>query len=1032
MVSVSAPSGFYNTGDILSITVEFSEAVTVTTSPSGTAALFIRDIGTEATYDSGSGTEFLLFTYTVRASDSTRNLRYNNTTALGVEIGGEIKTGTLDADLTLPPVGSANSLSGSSDVVIDNTAPVFPDAASSSDPLVLPTIATSSTTATEVYNAQATDYAGTADTGITYTLGGTGTDPDSFSLDTNTGVLTPASTLNDEATYNLTITATDEAGNVSLTHYLRVMVSNVPTATITPIGTGTANIADGALTFTLVFSEDVTGFERSDITVTGGSLGAITPPPVETTTYGVANTFTLLATPTTNTSGTLTVTLLAEAAHSPTDTARLTPVATASRAYDTLATAPAIDAVTGDNIIDATELADGVTVTGTNEADARVTLCSNPTTATSTDTTCPGGTNYTATVTATAWSVMLTTTQLNSLPTGFVTLTAIATDAAGNAAVSPALEISVAGQAAAMTEEAITLPNRAVGYVTLPVAATLSIKQAAEAAANSPPSGSSFSLTVDIALTDAAGTDLSLTPPATVCLPTTDVPAGNDPVLFHYPSGSWEEIGRDTATRAGFVCGMVTTFSPFAVGYERTIEDARLSAISRTILPEVARAITDTTVSAIARRLHHAGADSHESGSVTLGGQSTLADILTTGGQALADGTLNLHDMVGRSAFVLPLNQAGDLVQGLTLWGGGDYRAIGGNGDATDWDGALFSARLGADARVRNNLLTGAALSWTQGDFEYGALADDPTGGGGDYTLRMTSLTPYVGWSVVPAGGLDVWATAGYGWGEVSITDTIVDALQTSDATTVMVGGGVSAQVLKTRTSRVRVKGELMQTSMDLDGHDRIGALTVEARRARLQVEGRHEYELAGGGRLGGTLEAGLRRDGGDGLTGTGAEMGGGVQYRHPAQGVTLSGQGRVLLGHTSNYEDWGIGAALTVIPGQGGEGLALRLSPTYGQTVTNTAQLWDQSAANLTGTDAAAVGQRMNAEVGYGLAIADGQSLLTPYGKLTWGAGTRDYRLGSRLTLASGLNLSLESRRGETPGAAADHGVLLKVEWGW
>ena len=540
------------------------------------------------------------------------------------------------------------------------------------------------------------------------------------------------------------------------------------------------------------------------------------------------------------------------------------------------------------------------------------------------------------------------------------------------------------------------------------------------------PDGVIFSdVAMDIALSGTLTTD------ATVCLST--VGATGRTALYHLPTSAtaWEAIGSETGRFPGFVCGTTTTFSPFAVG-SLEIEDARLSAISRTILPEVARAITDTTVSAIARRLHHAGADSHESGSVTLGGQSTLADILTTGGQALADGTLNLHNMVGRSAFVLPLNQAGDLVKGLTLWGGGDYRAIGGNGDATDWDGSLFSARLGADARVRANLLTGAALSWTQGDFEYGALADDPTAGGGDYTLRMTSLTPYVGWSVVPAGGLDVWATAGYGWGEVSITDTIVDALQTSDATTVMVGGGVSAQVLKTRTSRVRVKGELMQTSMDLDGHDRIGALTVEARRARLQVEGRHEYELAGGGRLGGTLEAGLRRDGGDGLTGTGAEMGGGVQYRHPTQGVTLSGQGRVLLGHTSNYEDWGIGAALTVIPGQGGEGLALRLSPTYGQTVTNTAQLWDQSAANLTGTDAAVVGQRMDAEVGYGLAIADGQSLLTPYGKLTWGAGTRDYRLGSRLTLASGLNLSLESRRGETPGAAAEHGVLLKVVWGW
>ena len=1033
VVSVSATDGFYNAGDILPITVEFSEVVTVTGVP---RLLVLSSVGGGfANYTSGSGSTMLTYTYDVRSVDDTRDLAYS---VAGLLLnGGSIKTGTLNADrTTLPMPGSAMSLSGTSDVVLDSIAPVFPDAASSSDPLVLPTIATSSTAATTVYNAEATDFAGTADTGITYTLGGTGTDPDSFSLAPATGVLTPAANDPAEGTYTLTLTATDEAENVSDTHYLRVVVAALPTVTISDniaIGTpatrltDTANSADGALTFTFMFREDVTGFETGDITVTGGSKGGFS-------TVTTNRVYTLLATPTSGTDGgVLSITVPAGAATGVTTgaggTARDSVKASHTQAYDTLATVPTIATlVATDNIIDATERGSGVPVTGTNEAGTtKVILCSSPTDATAT--TC-SGTSYMADVTATAWSFTLNTTQITALTPGIVTLTAIATDAAGNIAVSPVRRINVDASLPAGMARDVTLPGGLTGRVTATAAGELHVMEAAANTA-AEPSGIVFNLLTDISVLSAANAAV----PSTVCLPTTGVPTGVEPILFHLATAAaaWEEIGRDTATYAGFVCGMATTFSPFAVGYEQlTIEDARLSAISRTILPEVARAITDTTVSAIARRLHHAGADSRDSGSVTLGGQSTLADILTTGGQALADGTLNLHDMVGRSAFVLPLNQAGDLVKGLTLWGGGDYRAIGGNGDATDWDGALFSARLGADARVRNNLLTGAALSWTQGDFEYGALADDPTAGGGDYTLRMTSLTPYVGWSVVPAGGLDVWATAGYGWGEVSITDTIVDARQTSDATTVMVGGGVSAQVLKTRTSRVRVKGELMQTSMDLDGHDRLGALTVEARRARLQVEGRHEHELAGGGRLGGTLEAGLRRDGGDGLTGTGAEMGGGVQYRHPAQGVTLSGQGRVLLGHTSNYEDWGIGAALTVIPGQGGEGLALRLSPTYGQTVTNTAQLWDQSAANLTGTDAAVVGQRMNAEVGYGLAIADGQSLLTPYGKLTWGAGTRDYRLGSRLTLASGLNLSLESRRGETSGAAVDHGVLLNVVWGW
>ena len=122
----------------------------------------------------------------------------------------------------------------------------------------------------------------------------------------------------------------------------------------------------------------------------------------------------------------------------------------------------------------------------------------------------------------------------------------------------------------------------------------------------------------------------------------------------------------------------------------------------------------------------------------------------------------------------------------------------------------------------------------------------------------------------------------------------------------------------------------------------------------------------------------------------------------------------------------------LSVVSGQGGQGLTLRLAPTYGQTETNTAQLWDQGARDLIGTDAAALGHRMQAAVDYGLAIADGQSLLTPYGKMMWGNGTRDYRLGSRLALPLGLTMSLEGVRGEKAGAPAEHRLQWQAAWRW
>ncbi len=553
------------------------------------------------------------------------------------------------------------------------------------------------------------------------------------------------------------------------------------------------------------------------------------------------------------------------------------------------------------------------------------------------------------------------------------------------------------------------------------------------------PDGVTFSgVAMDIELTPTADTSLPTGTTATVCLSTAGVPGGSAAV-YHLPPATateWEETGPPVRTIPGFVCGATATFSPFAVGYSQI--PSRLSAISQTILPEVARAITDTTVNAITQRLEQAGADSHQPGAFTLAGQSTLADILTTGGQSLADGTLNLHDVLGRSAFVMPLNPIGDLAKNLTLWGGGEYREFGGSGGAVDWDGALFSARLGADARVSDTLLAGAALSWTDGDFEYGELANEPASGGGDYTLEMTSIAPYVGWSVLPGGRLNLWATAGYGWGDVAITDAVtqnaetIEDTQTSEATLKLAGGGVSARILDSGMGHVRLKGEIMQTSMELEGRDFIEALTVEARRARFSVAAGRTYTSADGARLTPTVEVGLRHDAGDGRTGTGAEVGGELSYSDPYNWLTLDTQGRVLLGHNGGYDDWGIGAIFTLKPTPGGQGLALRLTPTYGQTVTNTAQLWNQSAAALTGTDAAALGQRMNAEVGYGLAMADGQSLLTPYGNMTWGQRTRAYRLGSRLTLASGLTMSLEGVRGEGAGRPSEHRLQWQTAWNW
>ena len=73
VISVTAPHGFYMTGESVPITVTFTEAVAVDTT-GGTPQLTLTtgNSGGEGvgTYTSGSGTDTLIFTYTVLAGDN--------------------------------------------------------------------------------------------------------------------------------------------------------------------------------------------------------------------------------------------------------------------------------------------------------------------------------------------------------------------------------------------------------------------------------------------------------------------------------------------------------------------------------------------------------------------------------------------------------------------------------------------------------------------------------------------------------------------------------------------------------------------------------------------------------------------------------------------------------------------------------------------------------------------------------------------------------------------------------------------------
>ena len=472
--------------------------------------------------------------------------------------------------------------------------------------------------------------------------------------------------------------------------------------------------------------------------------------------------------------------------------------------------------------------------------------------------------------------------------------------------------------------------------------------------------------------------------------------------------------GRTLTPAASFT---VTVVEPEP---ESTLDTVEIRAINEVFISELATTMTGQTSGAITQRI--AQTRSGSGGGVTLAGQSSFADLATTHGKAMTEGTSDMKSLLNGSGFALPLNAVGGGigVYSPAFWGSGGYEEISGESDIQrgklDWDGDVSSFSVGVDAHLRNNLLGGIAITRNEADLEYDVTSDADKS---DYELTMTSINPYLGWRV---GQLDLWATVGYGSGDLDITDNS-NAGESIDSDVDMrtIAGGGGGKIMSLGNGGVlRLKGEVSQTWIDVDG-DRatnIRSLDVDVNRVRVSLEARQPWAISHATKLQSTLEVGARHDGGDGETGTGIELNAGLRYH--TQRLTLEGNIHTLLGR-EDYDEWGISGTVILQAGQDGQGLSLSLSPGYGEDGGQ--PLWDNGLPedSLTKPD---YGMRLNTRIGYGISAPHGwDGMLTPYSEMTLGT-TNSYRFGIGWeTNHYGLDLVGEHRQG------GENAALVKGE---
>ena len=457
----------------------------------------------------------------------------------------------------------------------------------------------------------------------------------------------------------------------------------------------------------------------------------------------------------------------------------------------------------------------------------------------------------------------------------------------------------------------------------------------------------------------------------------------------------------------------------------------RAGRLNTRVLPHVAAAMTSSTVSAIARRVDAVASGMGMQRRVETNGLSSMAASLSSpdaGGLGLAQGDqAGLAALFGGTSFTMPLGASAAQQQSATgtqlaSWGAGEYHRLGEPGQSElDWKGNMVSAHAGIDARVGPDILAGVAGSYSSGSFDF----TDKTGASsvkGTYGTTMASVHPYMAW-FSGAGVASVWGSAGLGRGDIEVDDER-EGLRTSPASLLTGAGGASYQLLTRGRSGVRLKAEGWYGEVKVDGSTQIDSVTLNMQRGKLALELTQGFSTRAGSEMAVVLEGGMRYDNGDGVNGASAEVGGGLRYTNSGLGLTAEGRGRFVISARNGYEEWGLGGTLMFDPATRGQGLSIRVAPSYGDHLSGVNQLWERGVTDAVGGHGLGMGPNVDGEVAYGIAGFQG----TPYSGFHLGqAGTRAFSSGVRYELGAGVGVRLEGTRRESGLGAARHSVGIR-----
>ena len=455
--------------------------------------------------------------------------------------------------------------------------------------------------------------------------------------------------------------------------------------------------------------------------------------------------------------------------------------------------------------------------------------------------------------------------------------------------------------------------------------------------------------------------------------------------------------------------------SPLALASEATepvqvaTEDANRTR--QLALAAVGRSVAEDVIEALNARMVAAR---HPESYLTINGQRTvIGRVESKGSRAAAHPEATAEQRrhpLDNSEFQLAIDETNE----LTLWGRGALEHFSGQPDqatALTLKGQLGYGYLGVDYR-RAGAATGVGMMLlrNQGTLDYRSTIVNKD----QAALTLTNVLPYVHWR--PKAGVDVWSLVGYGRGKVELFE--------DDPVRLRMGAvGLRYALRSFGGVALAAKTDAFAVQLTPDA----GAGSV-ARRLRLALESRLNWRVAAQASLQPMFELGVRWDGGDAAAGPGAELAGGLTYRHDRYGLQVEARGRRLLAHREDHVGlWG-GSLMLRRQSQDRRGLQVALGPSWGEATSQVESLW--RGGTLMGS--ARPGEswtpsELTLTGGYGLRLS-AASRLTPFVEAGTGPMQR-LRVGTRWewTGAGSRRVELFGEQRSTPGTAPSRGIRIR-----